>query len=591
MKTLLLNTPWYKDDLYFVRAGSRWPHFEKYNGDGSYPYMPFPFYLSYAAALLLKNKYDVEIIDGVALHLSQDDLITKVKESNADIIVQEVSTSTINYDLDYSRMFKEINQDSFIIYCGPNALMNDEIFLQENQEVDLVIYGEYEHTLLNVVKKYNKDIIDFEGLEGVIFRRDDKVIKNKAASLIENLDSLPWPAREMLPMNRYLDTVGGLPEPSLQVWASRGCPYSCNFCLWPQIMYMGRNYRVRHPLDVASEIEYCVKKWGFKSFYFDDDTFNIGKSRILALAKAIKQKNLKLPFAVMARADTMDEEQLVALQDAGLVSLKYEVESGSQELVDNCGKGLNLEKVREIVTLTKELAIKVHLTFSFGLPGETLETVEKTINFAKELDPDTLQFSIITPFPGSSYYQELDDKGYILTKNWEEYSGYTSAVIRTDHMSKDDLENSLKKANREWHIHQHLKTKEFYGANLRGNLEAFKNKKRVVVLFSSFSEHIQEVLTEVRSMISSEKIILLFTKNKKAEVALYFSDIKNIKIKGDNFTRDSLETVKDYFKDSISIIPTHNSNYAGYEEIISFFRANSGYPALLVDASGNACEA
>jgi len=587
MKILLLNTPWYMDGYYGVRAGSRWPHFEKYNEDGSYPYMPFPFYLGYAASLLLKNKYDVEIIDGVALHLSDEELITKVKDSNADIIVQEVSTPTTNRDLDYSKEFKKINPDAFIIYCGPNALMNNETFLQDHQEVDLVIYGEYEHTLLNVIKKYDKEIINLTGLAGIIFRKDDMVVKNKPASLIENLDTLPWPAREMLPMDKYLDTVGILPEPSLQVWASRGCPYNCNFCLWPQIMYMGRNYRVRHPLDVASEIESCVKKWNFKSFYFDDDTFNIGKSRILELARAIKQKNLNLPFAVMARADTMDEEQLVALKDAGLVSLKYGVESGVQELVNNCGKGLNLEKVREIVSLTKKLDIKVHLTFSFGLPGETSETVEKTISFAKELDPDTLQFSIITPFPGSSYYQELDKKGYILTKKWEEYSGYTSAVIRTDHMSKVDLENALKKANREWYIHEHLKNKEFYGANLRGNLEPFNDKKRAVILCSSFSEHIKEVVEEVISIFSLEKIVLLFTRNKKTEIPLSFSKMKCVSIKGNSFTSSSLLTVNNYLEDSVCIIPVHNGNHLGYEEIISFFETNNDFPGLLVDVCGD----
>ena len=133
--------------------------------------------------------------------------------------------------------------------------------------------------------------------------------------------------------------------------------------------------------------------------------------------------------------------------------LEYGVESGNQEILQDTGKELNLDKVRRTVEMTRELGIRFHLTFTFGLPGETLSTIRRTTDLAMELDPDSLQFSIVTPFPGSKYFTMLDEKGYVLSKKWDEYDGYNRAVIRTDHLSREDLERALRNANRKWKRH------------------------------------------------------------------------------------------------------------------------------------------
>ena len=152
----------------------------------------------------------------------------------------------------------------------------------------------------------------------------------------------------------------------------------------------------------------------------------------------------------MARADTMDEDMLRAMKEAGLYSLKYGVESGVQRLVDNAHKNLSLKKVEKMIERTKEIGIKVHLTFTFGLPGETWESVKKTIDFAIYLDPDTVQFSIATPFPGTDYFDWAEKNGYLLTKNWKKYDGAISAVARTEKMSIDELEEACEYANKAW---------------------------------------------------------------------------------------------------------------------------------------------
>jgi len=200
----------------------------------------------------------------------------------------------------------------------------------------------------------------------------------------------------------------------------------------------------------VDEMEWLVREMGFGSVYFDDDTFNIGKKRVLRFAREVKSRNLRVPWAIMARADTMDREMLEALVESGLHSIKYGVESASQELLDHCEKSLDIQKVKDTVQITHELGIKMHLTFMFGLPGETRDTARRTIDLALELAPESLQFTISTPFPGSKYYYMLEKEGRLLSRDWQRYDGFRSSVIRTEALSGSDLEEIAVEANDIW---------------------------------------------------------------------------------------------------------------------------------------------
>ncbi len=460
LKVFLGNAPWRVKGFYGVRAGSRWPHLEPEESC----YLPFPFFMAYTAAVLVRDGFEVLMVDGIAENISEDEFIRKIVDFNPDLTILEVSTASMEIDLRVIKKIKTYLSDSTkIAICGPDINIYSKEFLQSNPDIDFVFKGEYEYTARDLCRALSSDTIDIPDVDGLFYRKSNgEVIFTRERELIKNLDELPYPARYFLPMERYNDTPGGIPLPSVQMWASRGCPYRCIFCAWPQIIYGGHSYRTRDPVKVVDEMEYLVKKCGFKSVYFDDDTFNIGKKRILKICEEIKKRNLNVPWAIMARADTADREMLEALKDAGLVALKYGVESGDQKILDNSGKNLKLDKVIEIVKITKELGIKIHLTFTFGLPGENWQTVKKTIDLALELDPDTLQFSIITPFPGSQYYDMLEKKGYLLSKDWSKYNGYVSAVIRTDELSDKDLEKALQMANKAWAKHQLMKKIKSY---------------------------------------------------------------------------------------------------------------------------------
>jgi len=450
MKIFLGNPPWRKPGFYGVRAGSRWPHFER---EGS-RYMPFPFQLAYAAALLEKNGFEVLLVDGIAERMSDEHYLERLSNFNPDLVLHEISTVSFAHDMRIiDRVRRVVGSKARIAVCGLHVHAFQPEFLNVNPIIDFSLIGEYELTLLELAT-YLAEGRDVQNLAGLVFRdAHGNARANARRPLIEELDSLPWPVRDFTPMENYHDTPGQIPEPSVQMWSSRGCPFRCTFCAWPQIIYGSRRYRARDPVKVVDEMEYLVREMGFKSVYFDDDTFNIGKDRILTICSEIAKRKLSVPWAIMARADLMDEEMLEALKSSGLHALKYGIESVDQEVVNRSGKALDMRKTEAMIRKTRELGIRYHLTFTFGLPGDTRDSITKSIDWCLTMDPDTVQFSLTTPFPGSQFYEELDKAGRIVNKNWEEYDGYSRAVITTENLTARELEELRSEAACAWDAH------------------------------------------------------------------------------------------------------------------------------------------
>ncbi len=453
MKILLANAPWRRGNLYGVRAGSRWPFMLPVEpGDKIPRYMPFPFFLAYAAALLEKNGFEVMLVDALAEGMGGDEFVKKASEYRPDIIVLETSTPSFNTDIGWVKKLKAVLPEAKTVMCGTHATVFSAEIIEEYAETDIIMRGEYEFILLELCDalKNNKGL---ENVKGITYRRGGNAAVNENRPLEKDINKLPWPSRKHLPMYNYNDTFAGMPSPNVQVWASRGCPFTCVFCNWPGTMYGGQCYRVRDVKDTVDEIEWLLKTYGFKAFYFDDDTFNIGRERILSICAEIKKRNICVPWAVMARADTTDLSVLDAMKDAGLFAIKFGVESGDREVLEKSGKKLDLEKVRQSTAYAKKIGIKVHHTYTFGLPGETAESIKKTINFVKEIDPDSAQFSLVTPFPGTAYFEELKSKGMITSFDWDKYDGANESVIRTETLSGEDLKRLLDTAIRSWNMH------------------------------------------------------------------------------------------------------------------------------------------
>lgn len=437
----MLNLPWSKNSRFGVRAGSRWPFTAEPEKDGYIHYIPFPFFLAYAAALLKKEGYDIKLIDAIAEGIDERETIEKTLAYNPGLIVIETSTPSFSSDMRIIRNIRVSLPASHIALCGPHTTVFSEQILSKYDFVNYILRGEYEYVLSDLVNHLDKNL-PLSSVPGLVYRDSRKIKVNKSRPTIANLDNLPWPERESLPIFRYNDGFCNLPQPNAQMWTSRGCPFECVFCLWPQTIYGEHKYRKRNPRLVVDEMEYLINKFNFKAIYFDDDVFNIDRNHVLEICKEIKERNIKIPWAVMARADFMDAELLKILAASGLYAIKYGVESADQNVLDLCGKNMDVDKIRKMAGLTKESGIKVHLTFCLGLPGENKHSLEKTVRFIQDARPDSSQFSFATPFAGTDYFEYVKDRGWLVSRDWSDYDANYKCVVKTQELSSSDIEGA-----------------------------------------------------------------------------------------------------------------------------------------------------
>ncbi len=441
MRTILLNLPWNENGRLGVRAGSRWPFTSEPEKDGRIHYIPFPFFLAYATALLKKENKDVKLIDAIAEGIQEQQLICGIESFNPDLIVIEVSTPSFKNDLRIACDIHRNLSGSQIAICGPHASVFPEEILSKYDFIDYILIGEYEYTLLDLVN-YLETNLSLESILGLAYRYGSKVLVNNNRPAIDNLDNLPWPERKEVPIYKYNDGFAGLPYPNVQMLSSRGCPFQCTYCLWPQTMYKEHRYRKRNPVNVVDEMESLIREFGFKAIYFDDDIFNLDRNHVLDICDEIKKRNIHILWAVMARADLMEEDLLLTMASCGLYAIKYGVESADQNILDSCKKNANLDKIRRVIKFTKSLCIKVHLTFCLGLPGESAHTINKIVDFIQDVNPDTTQFSYATPFPGTVLFESLEKKGYLSSKDWSDYDGNHKCIVCTQELSLEDLEKA-----------------------------------------------------------------------------------------------------------------------------------------------------
>lgn len=442
-----LNVPWRSQGKKGIRAGSRWPHLrDQSEGD----YLPFPFFLAYATALLKREGFQAICIDAIADDQHEGLFFERVFRFSPDVVVIETAVASFYNDMEIAQKFSV--EGIYTILCGPVSWMYQAAFLEEHSFIDCVCVGEYEFTVLDIARAWQKGA-PLSTVAGIVYRDGAQVIKT-ADRQLGDLALLPWPERDSLPMQRYQDTPGKILMPSVQMISSRGCTFRCNFCLWPQVMFENA-YRVRPVRDCIDEMQYLVDKKNFKSVYWDDDTFNIDPRRTEIFAQMIIERGLQsVPWAMMARADLMTPSLLEILRKAGMAAVKYGVENTSVCAQKECGKYLNIQTMRETVRCTKQLGIKVHLTFVFGFDTDTEEGIKRTIDEALSFNPDSIQFSVLTPFPGTRLYEQLTKEQRIIQDEWSYYDGHHGCVFKPAAIDPDRLIALKEYAWRRWVDHQ-----------------------------------------------------------------------------------------------------------------------------------------
>ncbi|UCC92008.1 MAG: radical SAM protein, partial [Candidatus Aenigmatarchaeota archaeon] len=368
MKILLSNPPFFKNFNRQVRWSAK-------TSGALHP----PIYLAYAAANLKKTGHEVLLIDAVALELAREEFLERIEEFKPELVLFETSTPSFLNDSELADIIKSMI-DAKVVFTGSHASALPEDTLRMS-ELDFVCIGEYEETLVELAD-YLKNKKPLKNVKGLAYKDGEgKIRTNKPRPLIKELDGLPWPLREQLPVEKYRDTL--LTSPLTFIVTARGCPYYCTYCNWPYNMF-GHKIRKRNPKDVVDEVEHCIKKYGLKTYKFFDDTLTADRKHAIAICKELIKRGIKTPWICNARVDTLDEETMRLMKKAGCYLYKVGVESGNQKILNWIKKGTTVQQIKRFFKTTKKVGIQTFASFMIGYPDETRETIKQTLDFAKE---------------------------------------------------------------------------------------------------------------------------------------------------------------------------------------------------------------
>jgi len=396
---------------YGVRAGSRWP----FTMDTPMNYAPYPFFMGYAAAYLKANGFEVNIIDAVAEEqYSYQDFLEEVKNEKADIVVVECSTPTIDIDL---WIAKKISEFSEVALAGPHLTMKAGEVQRGNPHIKYFLKGEYILSSLKMVRSGKSGIYESE--------------------VVKDLDKIPFPFRDYKSAVKYYDPSMPTEKPHLQIYGSKGCPFKCTFCAWPQLMYFG-NVSLRKPEKIAEEITEAVGKYGYKSIFFDDDTFNLGTQRISELCDYLK--DIGLTWTMMGRLDCSPDWLYDKMVDSGCMGMRFGIETFNLEVLARVKKGIERTDFRKTLEYIskKYPKLMVHLTMMKDMPGQTEEIHQEDMKILQELGYGekgniyrNYQLSRCAPFPGTEMYKELIKKvGEDVLENYKEYDGGQETIMK-----------------------------------------------------------------------------------------------------------------------------------------------------------------
>jgi hopanoid biosynthesis associated radical SAM protein HpnJ len=417
------------------------PSFDGYDGGAGARYQMkrevrsfwYPTWLAQPAALVEGSK----LIDAPPHGLKFADIEADIKAR--DLIVMHTSTPSFKSDAKTAEMIKEINPNARIGFIGAKVAVEPEKSLIAAKAVDFVARNEFDFTCKDVA-----DDVPFADIKGLSYRnREGVIVHNEDREVLENMDALPWVTpvyKRDLVIEKYFG--GYLKHPYISFYTGRGCKSRCTFCLWPQTVG-GHKYRVRSIENVVEEVKWAKAAMPqVKEFFFDDDTLTDNLPRVEALAKELGK--LGVVWSCNAKAN-VPRKTLEKLKDGGLRLLLVGYESGNQKILHNIKKGLLVDVARRFTKDCHELGIVIHGTFILGLPGETKETIQETLNFAKEINPHTIQVSLSAPYPGTFLYKQAKENGWLYNEEIDLLTneGTQIAPLNYPHLSHTEIFNSV----------------------------------------------------------------------------------------------------------------------------------------------------
>lgn len=400
--------------------------------------------IGYIAAVLEQNNYDVDVLDSSALELSYDEIGEEMLKRNPDIVSISALTPTIGAALDAADKIKNVKPDTIVVLGGYHPTFEYENLLKEEENIDVIVRGEGEYTMLELVQKIESegDLKDVQGLAFIDDTSEDKtIIVTPDRPPIQDLDELPFPAFHLFPMEKY--KILNITTNVATIITTRGCPMQCSFC--SSAALHGKHLRRRSYENVVDEIEMRLQEQNIDTIAFMDDTFTLDVKFVKNFCEEIKRRGLKFWWGCTSRVDTLSEELLEMMKDAGCITIFMGVESADQQMLDKMNKNITVRKTMNAFKLARKVGIRTIASCVIGMPEDTRESMKKTIDFVSSLKPNYALFSLATPYPGTRFYKETFEKNLIKIRDWSKYT-LINPILETIDCSKDDLRSIQKKA-------------------------------------------------------------------------------------------------------------------------------------------------
>ncbi len=451
MKIYIINPPFKAEYGKFSRE-SRSPAITKSGA------LYYPLWLIYAAVFAQKAGHEVMFLDAPAKPLDDEASLAEI-EKNADgvgLFVFGTSTPSIKSDVRFAAKLKSLYRSSFTLLVGTHPSALPEETLSFSETIDAVAIGEFDQTVSELATALEA-ATPIDEVRGLCLRKEDGTFaRTHAMPPIKNLDDIPFASqfiKERLEPKDYF--FAAATYPSIQIFTGRGCPFRCNFCVYPQTMH-GHAFRARSAENVVAEFEYIAKNFpNIHEVVIEDDTFTAIKKRVLEICELLVKKKLnkRLQWLCNARVD-LDLETMQAMKKAGCRLIIPGIESGNQQILDNIKKGTKVEQFRSYIDNAKKAGLLIHACYMVGNQGETKQTMRDTLDMALKLNTDTAQFFPLIPYPGTEAYDWNKERGYI-ELDYEKYcleDGTHNTVLSLPELSAQEMVDFCDYARKQYYL-------------------------------------------------------------------------------------------------------------------------------------------
>lgn len=418
-----------------------------------------PLGIASICAYLKERQYAVGLIDGLALNMTDEDVCAYIMKHAPKAVGLSALTSTCHRTISLATAIRERFPDILVMLGGQHATIMGKDIFRETSCFDLIVSGEGEITVWELMELYKDIGCNREKLFsspwlsnicGVLFRRNGAVVETQARSPMTDIDALPFPAREFLPMEKYIPLPNQYKRlPVVHMVTTRGCPYPCSFCSASAVF--GKKVRRMSVDRVVAEIRHIMERYGAREISFWDDTMTINKNWMMEFCNKIISERIDITWTCYGHVNTVTKDMLLQMKKAGCFNIFYGYESGDQGLLDMIAKGTTLNRIRQVNQWTKAAGIEMRGSFMLGLPGETPELARKTIDFAIELEPDYAQFSLTTPYPGTALWNQAKRFGS-LTTDFSEYHGWSAVFVPDGYKDRQELLSMEKEAMKRFYF-------------------------------------------------------------------------------------------------------------------------------------------